>query len=182
MFAAPDFSRTLLERKGCRPFFEVKDWGRDCVFKTVFSSKDEDIEHVEAGARRTELSCGVGPSLTGDVQLSLLTDHQIGNEVVEMCHVWFHTGFVEPGILKFRKRDIDMAHKDSRNHFPHNFRVHVILRVEDELRVGWNVREGSEPAFAAVQGDGQRSPGLSSDSDSGSDTSSRSTPVSPVSP
>lgn len=54
----------------------------------------------------------------------------------KLCHVWFNTNFVDnTGILRFKKYEIDKAHKDKKHLvFPVNFTIQINLtEVNEEI-------------------------------------------------
>jgi len=138
ILAAPDFGNRL-EGSGCQPYFKVKVWkpkagagrGGPHSLSVVYNhrKRTSDLARVDGDTPCTDLRCaeGRGPLLRGHVQVALYTERP-GWSNEEMCHIWFHTGFEAPGIMKLTKADIDMAHKDKRCHrFPEGFQVHLFL-------------------------------------------------------
>jgi len=98
---------------------------------TVYNHRKHvgEIARVEAGTPCTDLRCvdTKGPLLRGHAQVALYTERP-GWAAEEMCHIWFHTGFEEIGVVKFSKDEVDMAHKDKKcQRFPPGFEVHLFL-------------------------------------------------------
>eukprot|EP01138_Halocafeteria_seosinensis_P015495 gb/GECG01015813.1/.p1 GENE.gb/GECG01015813.1/~~gb/GECG01015813.1/.p1 ORF type:complete len:794 (+),score=96.57 gb/GECG01015813.1/:1-2382(+) len=67
--------------------------------------------------------------IAGNVKLSLKHDRLPAP--TKLCHVWFHTAYVESPALVFTRQVVDKACKDTKGIFPSNFSIELYLERVD---------------------------------------------------
>ena len=81
-------------------------------------------------------------------------------KATKLCHLWFHTGFVQSNFLCFEKMVIDKACKDKEHRvFQPSFRIELFLHKEGHRRAGERLYSSSpanDPTPArGYRGDGE---------------------------
>ena len=161
MVTVPNFDPSVMGG-GCDPYFHVR------LLQNLGASKDQAtaaaggvtwkerkvFNYLKAGVkvkkcypveRFVDLDCSkMNILIRGDTKIVFFDWDQLSNDD-KMCHLWFHTAFVERNFLVFDKSVIDKACKDKHcRTFDSNFKIEIYLHRVDDKEFSFSNLDGDE--------------------------------------
>jgi len=137
MVTVPNFDPSITGG-GCDPYFHVRlqqKTGDSWKERKVFNYKKavDKVKKCYPQEKFVDIDCKhMNVKVKGDVKIVLFDQDQYSQDD-KMCHLWFHTAFVERNFLVFDKSVIDKAVKDKHcRTFDSNFKIEIYLhRIDD---------------------------------------------------